>query len=1172
MKDSYKVRKQQIYEAFEPIRDAKRKTIQRIASLGKGKNGYRYLVLAFLIPFIFFYNLFIYMVMGFQMHKKLAKTIAVSMSMILAGFAACDAMTEEAYALEFGNVMVTTPDLGGKVVHAALYNGDIFLNYELDMICDGRTYEIYAGQKSVAGHSSNNYVFTTKDPSVNINEQYSFITQPKQLDFYEMQDAGYYNIVAGENLTESVTIQVQKASSSVVKYIKYTDINQSPPMQGGVEGTYTKTFTQLGIAGTDHNILGFTGTYYFNSNQEACGLAQVYLSGTGIVIDYHSHGANAGNYAWQYGGLWITYQDGTGNVETETITLAPGTKRAIYVRPGDELTISGPAGISISHPHEVITVEGNRECVVDIDSHEHAWTYELGENGNEIKAVCGNSGCPVVDAPTLTLDATDTTYTASPYAGLTVTDGIGPVTGATYELSYLEFDGAPINVGNYVVTATLGGITASDVFAIERAPLTITAKDQNIHKDGEITESVDMIEVEGLLGQDYVDSITLTPSTTNVTDNGVITPSNAVIISDNYVVEYNEGNLVIDQVAPVISELPLASEITYGQSLFNSTISGGVTSVPGIFTWNDITIKPSVSDSNVTQYAVTFTPNDSINYSSVEISLTVPVLPKEITEPMVSIDSETGEYIFTGIDITAQVIVKDGQYTLTGEDYAIYNNTKISCGEYTINIVGTGNYTGSVNISWKITDPNPPTGKIEIADNEWESFLDEVIFELFFGTSQNIIITAEDGINESGLDTIHYFLSEEQMTGSDLADLPEYQWIAIANGGSFEINPQIVTVVYARITDKAGNITYISSDGIVLDGKAPIITGVNDNTDYCESQTIQVTDDNLFDVTINDEAVELDEEGYYTILATGEYLTIVATDYAGNVTTVSNVRIFDGHSFTHYVGNNDESTEHNETETALCDRGCGATDTREIPDTMIVPGEGCLSTETNIDENVPKTSIENLNEELVKDMLDDVEYEAYNWGYDFKVILNVSRLDGITTPADDMDLIKALLAEKNKDNHIGVILDISMFKQRIYNGYIFDPVRITDTKGDMIELTTRIPQELINTKENVDRNYYIIRVHEGRAEILDSLFDADTESITFESDLFSTYVIAYEDMSKNPVEDNNEPPKDEPQDVPTGDLVDPKEWLIAILISLGIFIGQSIKILKKMLKTRQNST
>lgn len=58
-------------------------------------------------------------------------------------------------------------------------------------------------------------------------------------------------------------------------------------------------------------------------------------------------------------------------------------------------------------------------------------------------------------------------------------------------------------------------------------------------------------------------------------------------------------------------------------------------------------------------------------------------------------------------------------------------------------------------------------------------------------------------------------------------------------------------MVYARITDNQGNVTYISSDGLIFDGTSPSITGVTNGETYCTSQTVIVTDDNLESVTVN---------------------------------------------------------------------------------------------------------------------------------------------------------------------------------------------------------------------------------------------------------------------------------------------------------------------------------
>ncbi len=78
-----------------------------------------------------------------------------------------------------------------------------------------------------------------------------------------------------------------------------------------------------------------------------------------------------------------------------------------------------------------------------------------------------------------------------------------------------------------------------------------------------------------------------------------------------------------------VTVLPSASAITYGQTLNDSTLSGGEvqcegTVLTGTFAWSSPETAPSVSDSDTTLYEVTFTPNDtSLGIAKCKITLTV---------------------------------------------------------------------------------------------------------------------------------------------------------------------------------------------------------------------------------------------------------------------------------------------------------------------------------------------------------------------------------------------------------------------------------------------------------------------------------------------------------------------------------------------------------------------
>lgn len=76
---------------------------------------------------------------------------------------------------------------------------------------------------------------------------------------------------------------------------------------------------------------------------------------------------------------------------------------------------------------------------------------------------------------------------------------------------------------------------------------------------------------------------------------------------------------------PTVTVAPTASELTYGQKLSDSTLTGGTASVEGIFAWKDGSIKPAVSDSGVTRYTLIFTPTDTAHYAAAECEVTVSV-------------------------------------------------------------------------------------------------------------------------------------------------------------------------------------------------------------------------------------------------------------------------------------------------------------------------------------------------------------------------------------------------------------------------------------------------------------------------------------------------------------------------------------------------------------------
>lgn len=77
-----------------------------------------------------------------------------------------------------------------------------------------------------------------------------------------------------------------------------------------------------------------------------------------------------------------------------------------------------------------------------------------------------------------------------------------------------------------------------------------------------------------------------------------------------------------------------------------------------------------------------------------------------------------------------------------------------------------------------------------------------------------------------------------------------------------------------------------------------------------------------------------------------------------------------------------------------------------------------------------------------------------------------------------------------------------------------------------IQLIVTLPEDLQKVEDGYDRTYYIIREHGGKVETLEATLSEDGTYLTFESDKFSTFALAYldkkiEDDEKDNVQDNN---------------------------------------------------
>ena len=220
----------------------------------------------------------------------------------------------------------------------------------------------------------------------------------------------------------------------------------------------------------------------------------------------------------------------------------------------------------------------------------------------------------------------------------------------------------------------------------------------------------------------------------------------------------------------------------------------------------------------------------------------------------------------------------------------------------------------TITAQWK--DIEKPTGEIKINENSWKAFLNNITFGLFFKDTQTVTIAAADNSGEAV--TVEYLLSAKELTKAELDGMTFTAYTA-----PFGIDPDNEYIIYVRLTDKAGNMNYICSDGIVLDGTSPVITGIENGKTYCEAQIITIDEKYINTVTVNGTEVTIDKGGSFTLSPADGGQKIVVTDKAGNTAEMT-VTVNDGHTFGEWVSNGDG------THTRKCTvDGCNGVETKD---------------------------------------------------------------------------------------------------------------------------------------------------------------------------------------------------------------------------------------------------
>ena len=525
------------------------------------------------------------------------------------------------------------------------------------------------------------------------------------------------------------------------------------------------------------------------------------------------------------------------------------------------------------------------------------------------------------------------TYNGSAQAptDITVVDNKVPV--EDLDITYEGTDGttygssktAPTNAGKYIMTVSVPDTntkytgSASYKFEIKPKTLTATVDAKNKTYDGKAAADVE-VNLSGTVKSDNISlnktGMSAVFDSEDVGDNRTVTVSGLTLNNNeagNYVLPTTiTGQASITAKTLTIENLKVANKTYDGTN--NAAIDGKPT-LNGVVKSDDVTDnvtlvngEPSFSDVKVGKnIPVNFTEfkldgTDKDNYTLTQ--------PTNITANIIAYVSDKSEYTVNSDDwLTGDFVVTAKQgwqvsYTNTADGnwvdkLTVSQENNNGTLEFYLKNTTSGIISEKVTATYKI-DKTAPTGKISIDKrNAWETFVNIITFNLFYKDEQSVTLASNDA--GSGIAKTEYLITADDLSIGQLADR-EFTTYTDAVG----IEPDAKLIAYARLTDVAGNVTYLRSDGVVLDGTVPVINGADNGNTYCEAVTLTITDEYLDTVTVNDKAATLAEDGKLTVNPAEGTQTIIATDKAGNSTSIT-ITVKDGCTWGEWTQNEDDT-------------------------------------------------------------------------------------------------------------------------------------------------------------------------------------------------------------------------------------------------------------------------
>lgn len=644
-------------------------------------------------------------------------------------------------------------------------------------------------------------------------------------------------------------------------------------------------------------------------------------------------GGKIQNFDW---GIYLEGQTNVsatiGNVTFENndcdIVMDPGKKFTIQddfkgtasvKLPSFPRTITTP-GTSPEMRTKITYVDGSHSISYDttekclyVSDHVHSWSYST--SADKIIATCtAKTDCEFNPGKlNLTLAAVDAYYSGKAYTGATVTNDITCQTGDEANIVYYLKDGmkttssnsgaasegaAPVNLGQYTVKVTLGGQTISADFEIKKAKInpTVTMDDWTYGqkantpsitvKSGEsdITASYDASSYTCTYYTDAGCTDMTTAADGAATNGGV--PKNAGTYYVKVVVPEN-GNYAGAEAEASFTIAPLPAELTWSKTdlIYTGSEQSVSATVANALEGDSFAIayEGNTQTEAGDSYTATVTDLGNDNYTltgatGVSRNWSISYLQTSAAAQVSGTKGNNDWYI------SPVKLVPDSGYQISTDK----TDWKDSLGDYTeqgeqsagyyLKETATGAVTDKKTVTFKI-DTGMPSGSIRIGENTFDSSLKDITYGYWFKDNVSVDITGAD--SASGIASVEYqAVSAEESYDANGTWLPwnAEEKLSLTESGRY--------VVYARVTDKAGNQTIVNSDGIAVFKDSVVVDSSIDYTRTTKASVdAKVTLNGNTVASVRNGETTLTEGKDYTVSAdritfSGEYLdTLKAGTY-----------------------------------------------------------------------------------------------------------------------------------------------------------------------------------------------------------------------------------------------------------------------------------------------------